>query len=283
MMKKRLMAGLLALTLLLAAGLSGAETVGSGTALTENEDAAPAVLPGYSAETGYTYVSFGRYPQWIDGGDPQKMAWKWSRNKLLDNPPEVEPSPILWRVLASDEEQAFLLSEYVLFAMAMHPSLKEYKQMGGAFPETQLGKYLNLEFLTDAFTAEEQSLIRRNEDGTLITLLTAEEMNNRDFGLGKNKKNTARKAWATEYAIRVTDVFVYRLAVGMHTCYWLKDQAKNQKDHTRCIKQTGDIGHIACITLNEGARPALHLNLRDTRILGGSGTKEDPYLLDTAP
>lgn len=234
-------------------------------------------LPGYQEENGYTYVTFGQYPQWIDGGDPEEMAWTWSRHKLLDNPPEVAPSPILWRVLASDEEQAFLLSEYVLFAMAMHPSMKEYKEMQGYFPDTQLGRYLNGTFREEAFSGAEQALLIPQEDGTRVTLLTTDEMNNRAYGLGKNKKNTARKAWATEYAIRVTDVFVYRIAVGMHTCYWLKDPAKNQKDHTRCIKQTGDIGHIACITLNEGARPAVHLDLSQMEISGGSGTKADPY------
>ncbi len=186
-------------------------------------------LPGYQADRGYTYVFFGNYPQWIEGGEPEEMAWTWSRNKLLENPPEVDPSPILWRVLTGDKDQVFLLSEYVLFAMAMHPNMKEYEKIKGYFPDTQLGKYLNREFLAEAFSEEEQSRLQRNEDGTLVSLLTAEELNNRSWGLGKSRNNSARKAWATEYAIRVTDVFVYRVAMGMHTCYWLKDQAKNQK------------------------------------------------------
>ena len=240
-----------------------------------------ASLPGYSAENGYTWVSFGSYPQWIDGGDPEKMAWEWSydSNNLSGNPPEVEPSPILWRVLENDGKQIFLLSEYVLFAMAMHPDMKEYAKMNGFFPDTQLGRYLNGVFLDDAFTPAEQNVLIRNADGTLVTLLSTDEANNRAYGLGKNKGNTARKAWATEYAVRVTEVFVYRKAVGMHTCYWMKDPAKNQKNHTRCIKQTGEVGHIACITLNEGVRPVIHLNPENLEIEGGSGTKADPYRL----
>ena len=265
-MRKRRLAGMLAGILLMLAVAASAEVS----------------LPGYSAETGYTYVTFGSYPQWIDGGEPEEMAWTWSRNKLLDNPPKVDASPILWRVLTGDDEQVFLLSEYVLFAMAMHPDMKEYVKIKGYFPDTQLGKYLNQEFLADAFSPAEQGSIRENEDGTLVTLLTAEELNNKAWGLGKNTKNTARKAWATEYAIRVTDVFVYRVAVGMHTCYWLKDTAKNQKNHTRCTKQDGSIGHIACITLNEGARPVIHLDPNKVEIAGGSGTKTDPYQLRPA-
>ena len=43
-------------------------------------------LRGYTAGEGYVYLRLGRYPQTAEGG--------------------IEP--ILWRVLASDEEQAFL-------------------------------------------------------------------------------------------------------------------------------------------------------------------------------
>ena len=31
-------------------------------------------LSGYDPEAGYTYVSFGSYPQWIEGGDPDKVG-----------------------------------------------------------------------------------------------------------------------------------------------------------------------------------------------------------------
>lgn len=262
-MKGKRLISLLAAVLLLSAASAGADVS----------------LPGYSAESGYTWVSFGSYPQWIDGGDPEEMAWEWSydSNNLSGNPPDVEPSPILWRVLENDGERVFLLSEYVLFAMAMHPNMKEYERMNGYFPDTQLGRYLNGVFLEDAFTPAEQSLLIRNGDGTLVSLLSTEEVNNKAYGLGKSRNNTARKAWATEYAIRVTEVFVYRKAVGMHTCYWMKDPAKNQKNHTRCIKQTGEVGHIACITLNEGVRPAVRLDPEKLEIAGGSGTKADPY------
>ena len=261
-MRKKGLAILLAAAMILAAWPAGGE----------------ASLPGFDPEAGYTYVFFGSYPQWIEGGDPEEKAWTWSFDSynLQANPPEVEPSPILWRVLTSDDGDVFLLSEYVLFAMAMHPSMKEYEKMKGYFPETQLGKYLNQEFLTEAFAPEEQRLLLQNEDGTWITLLTVEQLNNKAYGLGRK---ATRKAWSTEYAIRVTGAFVYRIAVGMHTCYWLKDQAKNQKNHTRCTKQEGDIGHIACITLNEGVRPVIHLDPNRIEIAGGSGTKGDPYLL----
>ena len=56
------------------------------------------LLRGYSREEGYVYLTLGEYPQTEDGG--------------------VEP--ILWRVLETDGEKAYLLSEYILFARPMH-------------------------------------------------------------------------------------------------------------------------------------------------------------------
>ena len=70
-------------------------------------------LRGYNKEEGYVYLHLGRYPQTEDGG--------------------VEP--ILWRVLTADDEKAYLLSEYILFARALHTSRKEYEQFGGDFAQ----------------------------------------------------------------------------------------------------------------------------------------------------
>lgn len=233
-------------------------------------------LHGYSSDTGYTYVSFGSYPQWIDGGNPPDEAWNWSRNKLLDNPPVVKPSPILWRVLDAGEDQALLLSEYVLFAHPVHTNVTEYKSLGKHFADTQLSLYLNGEFLESAFTEKESALLIPDEDGRRVTLLTAAQLKSKALGLGTD---LARKAWATEYAIRVTNVFVYRIAVGQHTPYWLQEQASSDARHARCIKQSGAIGHIVADRDNEGARPVVILNLAAASIQSGSGTMSDPYIL----
>ena len=58
--------------------------------------AGESALRGYNKEDGYVYLRLGQYPQTEDGG--------------------IEP--ILWRVLTVDDEKAYLLSEYILFARA---------------------------------------------------------------------------------------------------------------------------------------------------------------------
>ena len=94
-MKKRISVLLLAILLLM-----------MSTAVGES------ALRGYNKEDGYVYLRLGQYPQTEDGG--------------------IEP--ILWRVLKVDDEKAYLLSEYILFARAMHTSRKEYEKFARSRP-----------------------------------------------------------------------------------------------------------------------------------------------------
>ena len=174
-MKKRNMAGtagkILFLTLFLTASLllCAAHAEEAGT------------LKAYSEETGYTYVYFGRYPQSIEGGNADDSkntsAWRkqyrdWEKatrkelklkvHDYLDpyDPGPLEPDPILWRVLSVDDEKIYLMSEYVLFASPIHPSMREYRETGSDFGQTQLCEKLNGEFADTAFTeAEKEALL----------------------------------------------------------------------------------------------------------------------------
>lgn len=269
----------------------------AGTAAGEGE------LRPYSEEDGYTYVTFGRYFQSMDGGVPDDGEITWSWRKLYRDwevatrkelklkthdpidPPDpgpLDPDPILWRVLSVDEEKVYLMSEYILFASPVHPSMKEYRETGKDFGTTALSVKLNGEFAEAAFTQEELAALL--PFGTLgkVFLPSAEDLKNRDMGFNSKKPNT-RKAWATEYAIRVTGAIVYRIAVGNHTPYWLRDQADSDARHCRATKQDGAVGHLHCDAADVGARPVVYLSAGGYSIAGGSGTKEDPYQLTAAP
>ena len=107
-------------------------------------------LRSYTKEDGYVYLRLGQYPQTADGG--------------------VEP--ILWRVLTVDDEKAYLLSEYILFARAMHTSRKEYEKFGGDFAQTELCQYLNTTFAEEAFTEADLSMLLECEDFGKVFLVT---------------------------------------------------------------------------------------------------------------
>lgn len=261
--------------------------------------AAEGELRGYSEEDGYIYVTFGQYFQSIDGGIPDdgKQAWQWSvqaknekkaakKAKKEYDPGEANREPILWRVLDVDGERIFLLSEYVLFASVMHSNLKEFREIGANFENTELSRKLNGEFMAEAFTEEEQAAMMSR--GTLgkVFLPDSEELKNPAFGFSSKKNQYGlRKAWATEYAIRVTGAYVYQPKNGKHnhTPYWLREQGTNDNRHARSIKNDGAIGTLAATGEDVGARPEIWLRPDAVRIDGGSGTKEDPYRLVPVP
>lgn len=236
-----------------------------------------ASLSSYSSDSGWTYVYLGNYPQWLEGGEPETNAWTWSRNKLkAEDASLFTPSPILWRVLEADGNSAYLCSEYVLFAHPLHVNYGEYRTLGKDFSQTDLCHCLNEEFLPQAFTDDEAALLLPDESGLKVSLLLAADLNNKAYGFGTKK---TRKGWATEYAIKITNVFVYQKGGGQHTPYWMRDQSSTDSRHGRCTKVDGSIGHIVADRDNEGARPTIRLDLTAAEISGGSGTKTDPFII----
>ena len=185
---RRFCAAVLLLALLCGPGISGAESA----------------LRGYSRDGGYVYVSLGQYMMTKDG----------------------DMGPIVWRVLETDEEKAYLLSEYILFARPMHITRREVEsdkakedysridyrdELKGDFAQTELCEYLNHTFAETAFTEEQMSMLLPCENFGKIFLIPDEDMKNKAYGLGSlNPGTTSAKkiaadpgcrAWGTEWAI----------------------------------------------------------------------------------
>lgn len=244
--------------------------------------AAEGELHGYDG--GYVYVTLGQYPQHVitgnakaDGGEPEKMSWTWSRNPVkAGDQAEIITEPILWRVLSTDDEKAYLCSEYVLLAGGIHGDIKGYKTIGKDFGQTDLSAYLNTVFAADAFTEQELAMLLPQATYGKVFLLDAPDVKDKSMGMGNGEP---LKAWGTEYAIRVTGLFVYQIHSGAHSPYWVLSQSTSDARHGRCTKVNGTLGHIVCDRENEGVRPAVYLDLTACAIAGGSGTKSDPYQL----
>ena len=239
---------------------------------------------GYTRDDGYVYVTLGRYPQTIDGGEVgnKNDAWRWKGSVIKDpSSLELTDEPILWRVLSADEEKIWLLSEYILFASPMQKDYTAYKKAKGDFTQTDLCALLNTDFLTHAFTAEEASLLLPKEGIGTVFLPTADDIKNADLGFGKNA-NKARKAWATEYAVRVTGAFVYQMKEGCCSPYWVATPATSAQAAgraSRCTKQDGSVGYYNVSNPEEGARPCVFLKPGSFAIDGGTGTMDDPWVL----
>ena len=230
--------------------------------------AAPALaeeeLRGYSKKNGYVYVTLGTFPQTADGG--------------------VEP--LIWRVLSVTDGKAYLISEYVLEARRIHGDYQEYankptnkKKPGfdGDFTQTEMALYLNGQFAGENFTEGELALIAADEVYGMFYLPSDTDLKNTAYGLGTNK---TRKAWGTEYA-KANGLFVYGSKYGRHSPYWTLTQSTSDARHARCTKDEGEIGRINVITLDLGMRPVTNLDMSRVVILSGTGTLEDPFVLDT--
>ena len=254
-----------------------------------------AALRGYSKADGYVYVQLGQYPQTADGG-------------VL---------PILWRVLSVEDGRAFLLSEYILFARTMHTSLKEYRDViRGDFAQTELCQYLNTEFTEQAFSEAETDMLVPCENFGKVFLLSRDEMKMKQYGLGVTNPGTTSlkkitsdpgvRAWGTEWAIRNNGfpqdefpdpqarvigragshisqgemrLFVYSARDGSCSPYWSRSQSTSDKRHAVCTKGGGSLGHIEVGRDNEGVRPAVYLAMDAFSLAGGTGTMEDPFVI----
>lgn len=234
-------------------------------------------LRGYDKKEGYQYISLGEFPQEEDGS----------------------VKPILWRVLSVEENQAYLLSEYVLFNNRVHPDDNEYIAFDAAYNQTEMFKLLNgpfegnplaveeqqelksierlgrvhiaeICFKDQAFTAAEQEMLVADEELGMVFLAAADDLKNKDYGFSSSKQRQAR---GTEYAL-ANGLFQYQNGTSP---YWTRSQSVSYKYATRCTKVDGDLGYIRCVVMNEGCRPAVRLSLEGLEPVGGSGTMEDPY------
>ena len=251
-------------------------------------------LRGYTKEEGYVYLRLGRYKQTAEG----------------------EVLPILWRVLTTDDEKAYLLSEYILFARALHNNRNEYAKFKGDFAQTELCQYLNTTFAGEAFTDEEMSMLLPCENYGKVFLITREDMKNKDIGLGawtskkdptlkQIEENPACRAWGTAWAIEnngydpaeypdpkakvrnSTDtanitlgekrLYVFQAKYGSCSPYWGRSPSTSNKTQAVCTKDGGQVGRIEVGRDNEGVRPALYLAMDSFEIVSGTGTMEDPF------
>lgn len=231
-------------------------------ACTMAEEVSP--LRGYDKKAGYVYLTLGTFPQTKEG----------------------ERLPILWRVLSVEDGKALILSEYVLEARRIHGDYKEYANkptnkknpgFNGDFTQTEMAKYLNGDF-TANFTEAELATLTADETYGMFFLLSGDDLKNAKYGFTSNE---SRKAWGTEYAL-ANGLFKYMANRGSHSPYWTRTQSTSNTQGARCIKSQGEIGYINVITEDEGMRPACWLDLAQVDILSGSGTKDDPFVLNSA-
>ncbi len=205
----------------------------------------PAAFAEAALKTG-SYVAFGAYPQ-SEGG--------------------AEKQPILWRVLSAQDGRVYLLSDLVLDARPVEET-GEYR----GFESSALKTWLNEDFLALAFSPEEAQRLLPQDIGFLITLPSANDLRNEDYGFIREED---RAASATAYAVE-RGVETYR---GGGASFWISDASQSSKDSQRRVMDKGSMGYSRAILKNIGVRPTILVNAEGLDLVSGEGSKDAPYHL----
>ena len=216
--------------------------------------ASPEALQGYNAKgRSWQYIQFGEYPTEADG----------------------TVKPILWRVLSVKDQQAYLLSEYILFAHRVDPNCypvnKDTSPYGG-WETSELAAYLNSEFLNATFSAEEQAALLVQADGGRVSLPAIDDVKNEKYGFIAQK---LRQAQSTAYA-KANGLYVYQGA-KQYSPYWSRTPSDSKAYAHRRVMDDGKLGYICVEVQNLGVRPSILVDVTKLGELSGEGTAADPF------
>ncbi len=256
--------------LLIMLSLAGSTALGESASL----------IRGYDKEDKWQYVTFGEYPYEEDG----------------------TVRSVLWRVLGVEDGAALILSEYVLDLQQViycdnendAVKTRNFRRLTD-FIQSDLYTWMNSEMLDTMFGAEEQAALKDTYYGKIYPL-TTEQYTTTAYGFpaalfGVQK---IRQAYATPYATTL-ELFpgskkwshpkkLYVDPSYHSSPHWVI-AFKSATENGIMLQLCGYDGHLSYGVYTRrdvGVRPAVTVLLDQVTIAGGSGLKDDPYILETA-
>ena len=223
-------------------------------------------LRGYVKGEGYQYVSLGAYPYEADGA----------------------VAPVLWRVLETKDDQALLLTEYVIdvsqviFETDEKVIKKQTYRRIDSYAESDLYTHLNTTVL-DTLLGDDplRGALLEEEGGGRLFILTDEQFLRTDYGFVNTRWNEqkSRQAVATPYALSRG---LYRDRSTGTSPYWVATLRSKDGVKLALVGYNGHLSWGAYTRTNVGLRLSVRLDMAQLRISDGAGTKEDPFLLEAA-
>lgn len=226
--------------------------------------AAQSDLRGYEKSAGWQYVQLGSYPYEADG----------------------TVKPLLWRVLEHQDGIALILTEdiidtsQVLFVEDEKViSDRSYRRING-YEESDLYTYLNQD-MPEKILGDNplrQALVDQDNQGLLFPL-TTEQFLTESYGWPKAMYGVfpVRTAVATPYAQKNT-----RIYVDKNRCspYWVSTIKSPESHMMQIVGYDGHLSWGAYPRTNIGLRLAARLDTSLIHISAGTGSKEDPFVLE---
>lgn len=200
---------------------------------------------------------------------PARAALQTGQQVMLGRYPQQgeAPSPIRWRVLAAQENQALLLSDLVLAARPVQDIASAYD----TFETSDLAAWLNGEFLATAFDAQEAEALLP-QAGLRVSLPTVEDLRSADYGFTADEHRYA----AGTAAAMAQGLARYN---DREVSYWTATLAQSGRNSQRRVMQGGSIGFASMQSPDIGVRPLIRVDLSRLALDGGIGTMESPFAL----
>ncbi len=224
-------------------------------------------LRGYEKESGYQYVSLGAYPYDEDG----------------------TPRPVLWRVLSADAGQILLLTEYVIDTAQVivetdRKAIEErsYRRIAG-IADSDLA--IELKRIGDEMfggSSLEKALIENKEQGGLF-ILSSGQFLDPAYGFAATMWNVQKSRFAQGTPYAVGKRGLYRDAATGTSPYWTSTIQDAGGYKMQLVGYNGHLSWGAYTRENVGLRVSVMLDASMVTISAGTGSKEDPFLIEGKP
>ena len=227
---------------------------------------AQAEIQGYVKGQGYNYVYFGQYPYDRDG----------------------TVQPVLWRVLAVQDNRALMLTEYlidtdqVIFVTDEKIIENHSYRRIEKFEESDLFPKLSTEYV-DRLLGDDpiRNALVAQPNGAILFLLNDEDYVNTDYGFEKSRwaewpaRIKSHEAQGTPYAVKQRGLYVaYQNDMSP---YWVATVKSPTDYKLQIVGFNGHLSYGAYTRVNIGLRLAVQLDLNQIEISGGQGSKQSPY------
>ena len=227
---------------------------------------AQAEIQGYVKGQGYNYVYFGEYPYEKDG----------------------TVQPVLWRVLAVQDNKALMLTEYlidtdqVIFVTDEKIIENHSYRRIEKFEESDLFPKLSTEYVDRLLGNDPiRNALVVQPNGAILFMLNDEDYVNTDYGFEKSRwaewpaRIKSHEAQGTPYAIRQRGLYVaYQ---NDSSPYWVATVKSPTDYKLQIVGFNGHLSYGAYTRVNIGLRLAVQLDLSQIEISGGQGSKQSPY------
>ncbi len=221
-------------------------------------------MRGFEKGKGYQYVQLGQYPYEADG----------------------TVKPVLWRVLDHENNQALLLTEYIIDTQQVIFEKDKWKiekmdyRLINAYAESDLCAWLNTTGLDNLFGNNpiRNALLEEPHGGKLF-IMTNEQFLTAKYGFAVSQWNDqpTRQAFGTPYATKTRGLYVDNVLET--SSYWSATIKGPTQNRMALVGVNGHISWGGYTRQNVGLRLSVRLDMTQVRITGGSGTKDSPFIL----